>query len=169
MLSLHLFLRLPLTRFFKLMKRSWVPPPHGLVQCVQLVQGCILQPTDRTLSTPHSRSSFTMMVQQLQPTLVILNNHIGTCFTMSPLSSPSSFLLFSFGSALSDFAFLPLNGFWARVTPKLWLQLDHAGPDCVAFPAGLVALVPLRPIRDHAVDGWIGTKQTNVCDTAYLA
>lgn len=87
---------------------------------------------------------------------------------MSPLSSPSSFLLFSFGSALSDFAFLPLNGFWARITPKLWLQLDHAGPDGVAFPTGLVALIPLGPIRDHAVNGWIGTKQTNVCDTGCL-
>lgn len=96
--------------------------------------------------------------EQIQPTLLVVNNCITTRFAMSPsLSSNFSCLLLCFAVTLSEFAFLPLNSFWTGVTPKLWLQLDHPSPDGVAFTARLVAFIPVRPIRDHAVNGWIGT------------
>lgn len=71
-----------------------------------------------------------------------------------PSRSSSSSLLPCFGPTLSDLTFLPLDGLWTWTAPELRLQLDHAGPDGVTFTAGLVALRPLGPFRDHAVDGW---------------
>lgn len=158
------------------MKRSWRPPPHGLVQCVQPLQGSILQPTDRSASTPPSRTNAIIAPEDVQPTLVlVLNHYTATHFTVPPsLSSTSSFLLPCFRRTLSDFAPPPLNGFWAGATPEPRLQLHHAGPDGVAFAAGLVALAPLGPVGDGAVNSWVGTqdkrqkKKKKMADAGWL-
>lgn len=42
--------------------------------------------------------------------------------------------------ALPDLTLLPLDGFGAGVSTKLWLQRHGAGPDGVTLPAGLVTL-----------------------------
>lgn len=42
--------------------------------------------------------------------------------------------------ALPDLALLPLDGFRARVSSKLWLQRCGACPDGVTLPAGLITL-----------------------------
>ncbi|TNN73973.1 hypothetical protein EYF80_015794 [Liparis tanakae] len=42
--------RAPLALFFATMKRSWMPPSHGLVQSVQAVHGRILQPETQEAS-----------------------------------------------------------------------------------------------------------------------
>lgn len=73
----------------------------------------------------------------------------------SPLAAAPPLLL-GFASALSDLALLPLDGFGTGAAAELRLQLDHAGADGVALAAGLVALGPLGPLGDHAVDRWGG-------------
>lgn len=67
-------------------------------------------------------------------------------------------LLLGFAAALSDLALLPLNGFGTGAATELRLQLDHAGADGVTFAARLVALGPVGPVGDHAVDRWGGRK-----------
>lgn len=42
--------------------------------------------------------------------------------------------------ALPDLTLLPLDGFGAGVSSKLRLQLHHAFPDRMTFPAGLITL-----------------------------
>lgn len=88
---------------------------------------------------------------------MLLHDRCLSLFAASPsLSSssplPTSSLLLGFASALSDLALLPLDGLGTRSAPKLGLQFDHAGPNGVSFAAGLVALRPLGPLGDHAVD-----------------
>lgn len=91
------------------------------------------------------------------PTWLLLGRCISALFTSSPsLSSSnttsSSRLLFI--STLPDLARLPLDGLGTSPAPELRLQFDHTGSDGVSFTAGLVALRPLGPLGDHAVDGW---------------
>lgn len=76
----------------------------------------------------------------------------------SPLGADPPLLL-GFAPALSDLALLPLDGFGAGAASELRLQLDHAGADGVTFAAGLVALGPLGPLGDHAVDRWRGGEE----------
>lgn len=73
----------------------------------------------------------------------------------SPLAAAPPLLL-GFAPALSDLALLPLDGFGTGAASELRLQFDHAGADGVSFAAGLVALGPLGPLGDHAVDRWRG-------------
>lgn len=55
--------------------------------------------------------------------------------------------------ALPDLTLLPLDGFRAWVSSKLWLQHGGACPDGVTLPTGLITLGPLGPLRHDTVYG----------------
>lgn len=60
----------------------------------------------------------------------------------------------SLSGAFPELALLSLDGLGTSSPPKLRLQLDHTGANGVSFPTGLVALGPLRPLWDHAVNSF---------------
>lgn len=72
----------------------------------------------------------------------------------SLLFAPSLLVAVSLPSvAFPDLTLLPLDGFGARVSTKLWLQRHGAGPDGVTLPTGLITLRPLGPVRHDTVYG----------------
>lgn len=61
----------PLPLFFTFMKRSCMPPPHTLLQSVQLLQGCILQPVPGEKSRRQRRVSSLHTQQPLATCLLV--------------------------------------------------------------------------------------------------
>lgn len=84
------------------------------------------------------------MVMALMPTWMLGGDLRSALFApplFSLLFASSLLIAVSLTSvALPDLALLPLDGFRARVSSKLWLQRRSACPDGVTFPARLVTL-----------------------------